>query len=904
MKRQFKLSLTAFAIAQCLSLASAQAQETVQEQQATTTNNAQKVKPKDTDKQQNIEVLTVQGFGATLQRSLQNKKLADSTVEVISVDDIGQLPDVTITDALARLPGIAAERDRGNASTISIRGLGERLNLATMNGREIVSGEPSRSVRFEQFPAELINSVEVYKSPLASNIEGGIAGLVNMNFVNPLDKDKRQVNVSGHVMDYPMADDIPTADSKGYRTSFSYVDPIADNFGVAFGVAYQDQPSIQRDVTSWSYNKLTAEQGDVNGDGITEAAPWGAQTATKGGTNKRLGAMTVLQWLPTDRLQLKYDLFYSKFDIKEREDQMWFDGWGNWGGGSNWGYQNSSHPTQIVTKADGSEQITAGGVKLWRGDDSSPISANNSTWFQKNELVSTGLNAEWQGDDWTVVADVGYSEASIKSRWVNISSLFWNDSLGTPGIDVGWDATGDKLGITTDYALDNSSDYGLNYLQVDNDRILKDDMINARLDFSRMVEWGIIDKVSFGGRWADREKDNDVVSWKQTNPSAANVNSSFYGLGSGYNVPVMYTINNWSEVVDSAFGGIDSRNDHAKLTSDYLDNWNVQETNKALYVMFDLRGELGRIPYTGNIGVRYVRTNSTSSGFDQVPNTGTVTPVSFDHDYDEILPALNLRFSVTEDSQVRLGLSRAMSRPPLVEMRSGLGLNKSSTVNSASSGNPNLNPFIANQADLGYEYYFAEDAAFTVQLFFKDLKKHIGESTSTITVDGEQYQLNAPVNGDGGQIRGFEVLYQQAFSMLPEPFDGLGVYANYSYTNSNVKEFQPVDNPLPLAGLSKNVGNLTLWYYKAGVDAKVSYNYRSEYTRVGSWDPTEIYTIGSEATVDASISYQLTDNFKVMLQGQNLTNEASTSYFDNDPSRPRGYVEWGRRYLLGFQFNM
>ncbi|MCD8475794.1 MAG: hypothetical protein LRY40_04375 [Shewanella fodinae] len=105
MKRQFKLSLTAFAIAQCLSLASAQAQETVQEQQATTTNNAQKVKPKDTDKQQNIEVLTVQGFGATLQRSLQNKKLADSTVEVISVDDIGQLPDVTITDALARLPG-------------------------------------------------------------------------------------------------------------------------------------------------------------------------------------------------------------------------------------------------------------------------------------------------------------------------------------------------------------------------------------------------------------------------------------------------------------------------------------------------------------------------------------------------------------------------------------------------------------------------------------------------------------------------------------------------------------------------------------------------------------------------------------------------------------------------------
>ncbi|MCH1918485.1 TonB-dependent receptor [Shewanella sp. A3A] len=900
MKRQFKLSLTAFAIAQCLSLASAQAQETEKEQQDNTTKSAEVKQPEEAKKLQDIEVLTVQGFAATLQRSLQNKKLADSTVEVISVDDIGQLPDVTITDTLARLPGIAAERDRGNASTISIRGLGERLNLATMNGREIVSGEPSRSVRFEQFPAELINGVEVYKSPLASNIEGGIAGLVNMKFVDPLDRDKRQVNLSGHVMDYPLADDIPTADHDGYRTSFSYVDPITDKFGVAFGVAYQDQPSIQRDVTSWSYNKLTAEQGDVNGNGVTEAAPWGAQTATKGGTNKRIGAMTVLQWLPTDRLQLKYDLFYSKFDIEEREDQLWFDGWGNWSGESNWNYQNASNPAQIITKPDGSEQIVAGGM-LYGGSHT----ANNSTWFQKNALISTGLNAEWQGDDWTIVADVGYSQATIKSKWVNISSSYQNEDAVANGMDYSWDARGEKLAIGSAYDIGNTADYKMDYLQVNSDRDLKDDMINARLDFSRIVDFGIIDKLSFGGRWADREKDNDVVSWQQAVLDGdANVDANTYSLGSGYNVPVMYTFKNWSQVVDNVFGGIDNRNQHDKQTSDYLDNWNVKETNSALYLMFGLSGELGYIPYTGNIGVRYVRTESTSSGFDQVPGTESVVPVSFDHDYDEILPSLNLRFSVTEDSQIRLGLSRAMSRPPLVEMRSGLGLNQSSTVNTASKGNPLLNPFVANQVDLGYEYYFADDAAFTVQLFFKDLKTHIGQSTSTMNVAGVDYQLTAPVNGDGGQIRGFELLYQQAFTMLPEPFDGLGIYANYSYTNSNVKEFEPAGNPLSLGGLSKNVGNLTLWYSKYDVDAKVSYNYRSEYTRVGSWDPSELYTIGSEATVDASISYQLTENFKVMLQGQNLTNEASTSYFDNDPSRPRGYAEWGRRYLLGFQLSM
>ena len=142
-----------------------------------------------------IEKIEVRGFGATLGKSLLQKKVADSVVEIVSTDDLGSLPDVTIADALGRLPGVAAERDRGNASSISIRGMGPRLNMATMQGREIVSAEPSREVRYEQFPAELINSVEVYKSPLASQVEGGISGLVNMNFVSPLAKDKRIINV-------------------------------------------------------------------------------------------------------------------------------------------------------------------------------------------------------------------------------------------------------------------------------------------------------------------------------------------------------------------------------------------------------------------------------------------------------------------------------------------------------------------------------------------------------------------------------------------------------------------------------------------------------------------------------------------------------------------------------------
>jgi TonB-dependent receptor len=211
---------------------------------------------------------------------------------------------------------------------------------------------------------------------------------------------------------------------------------------------------------------------------------------------------------------------------------------------------------------------------------------------------------------------------------------------------------------------------------------------------------------------------------------------------------------------------------------------------------------------------------------------------------------------------------------------------------------------VANQLDIGVEYYLSEDQALTVSTFFKDLESHIGSSTDKLTLNGVTYDFTGPVNGDGGQIKGFEMMYQQAFKNLPAPFDGLGFYANYSYTDSNVYEFVPKDNPLPLGGLSKDVANLTLWYYKAGFDAKVSYNYRSGFTRVGSWTPSEINSIDAETTLDASVSYEVNSQLKLMLQGQNLTNEASTSYFDNDPSRIGSYLDWGRRFLIGFSYSM
>ncbi|MER2492911.1 TonB-dependent receptor [Catenovulum sediminis] len=898
--------------------------------------NALSAENSENEMSSDIEVIEVKGFGATLGKALREKRYSQSVVEIISSDDLGTLPDVSITDSLVRLPGIAASRDRGNASRISIRGMGPRLNVATMNNREIVSAEPSRDVRFEQFPAELIDSVEVYKSPIASKAEGGIAGLVNMNFVSPLSKDKRIINIGASMMKNQLGDDLPGTDGKGYKANFSIVDQVSDSFGYAFGLTYQDQPSLERGIESWDYNNA-ADRGDLNDNQILEDAPWGMMVKSKRGENERTGGLLILEWQPSDRLSIKTDLFYSQFDIRELDDQMGAGDLGNWQNGGSDAYKDSAVEPVIVTKANSEEHLVAGSQKNNGLDVSTP------TWFQTNEMLSAGVNVEYVGDVWTTKLDVGFSEASIESVWVDVNPVYVGGDY-----DLGFDIQDPQTPKLIVHSGDISSpeNYSLGVVQsVDNwvetspgvwenlpvetyvgatmegnnDRVLSDEMYNINLDFSRDLDLGIFSQLSFGARITDRNKENDEINtWVRTakqDHGLTNYGTS-YSIGGGYHAPDIYTFNNWNLVANQAFGGAtnpaDNRSDKNSLAS-----WLLEETNTAAYAMLNMVGDIGDIPFSGNIGIRYAKTEVTSTGHQNEGGFWTqdqdgnwyevplvVAPVSIDHDYSEFLPSFNMILNLTEDSQVRIGAARTMSRPPLLEMRTGYTIDPTTQPPSASGGNPKLDPYIADQFDIGYEYYWGESSAATINFFYKDLKSHIGIDSGTINVGDDSYAFTGTVNGDGGVIKGFEVLYQQSFDMLPAPFDGMGIFANYSYTDSGVQEFKPDNNPYNLGGLSKDIASATLWYDKDGFDARVSVNYRSEYTGINSWTPSKVNLNSSETTADASVGYFVTDNLKVTLQAQNLTNEKSVTYWDNDYSKPAFNVEWGRRYLIGFQYTL
>ncbi|HNV79760.1 MAG TPA: TonB-dependent receptor plug domain-containing protein, partial [Thermomonas sp.] len=222
---------------------------------------AQQVEPAKTPPQEsakNLDKVVVVGIRSSIATSVEAKNESTSIVEVVSAEDIGKLPDISIADSISRLPGLTMQRLDGRGQVIHIRGMSEQFAGTLLNGREQVSTGDSRGVEFDQYPAELINSVTVYKTPDASLIGQGLSGTVNMQTVRPLDFKERKV-VLGVQGDHNSFGEL-TAGGKdtGYRVSASYIDQFAnDTVGLAVGVARLNAPFQEKHYKSWWWANTT-----------------------------------------------------------------------------------------------------------------------------------------------------------------------------------------------------------------------------------------------------------------------------------------------------------------------------------------------------------------------------------------------------------------------------------------------------------------------------------------------------------------------------------------------------------------------------------------------------------------------------------------------------------------------
>jgi len=829
-----------------------------------------------------VQQVVVSGIRASVRSALSVKENSNSMVEVVASEDIGKLPDTTIAESLARLPGLAAGLDRGNASQIVARGMGERFIGATLNGRELASSEPNRAVRFEQFPSESLSGAIVYKTQNADLVEGGVATTIDLQTVQPLKYNGRQASIKADALYYPLAKDVD-AQSVRPRLGGIWIDQFANKtVGAALTFSYQKQPSIEERKNHWGFNETNSV--DLNHDGKVDKTPWGFEDELKRGTNERASVLGKLEWKASPDALITADVYYAKDKIREPSVQHWTGDIGNWDGYQSANYSNLDIRNGYVVGA------TVKDVSL---------STHSTRWIQDMDNLAAGLNGKFNVGDWKVEADVATSRAGRDSQWADVRNT--TAANGT----LSWAFTGNEQ-QSYGYSQDTGSlaTFGTPSLTIDNDGHVDDRLNSAQLSAALPLDLGPLSRIKIGARFADREKTYHQTTWN-VSPTNAVIPASAYTT---INVPGYFPalmLNDFEGTVSSVFGtsALDASG-RPQTANDLLAGWKVKERTSALYAQADLDGELFGFKYRGNAGLRVVHTHQTGGGMESV-NGAAPTPLEGGASYTKALPSTNLIFSLDQEQQhqLRFSLARAMSRAPMDEMRASRQISIDTTPGSqqpltGSAGNPGLLPMMANQADLAYQWYFDKGSLFSAALFYKQIGSYIGITTDNTTINGRQAVITRSINGEGGYVRGLELVYQHAFTRLPAPFDGLGVAANWSYNESDIHEYT---NDYPMEGLMRNNGGVTLWYEKNGFEARLSANYHSPFVRMPKWTAGYMAENGEETYVTANFSYYLTPQLQLRVGLDNITNQ-KVVYTQAGNQYMQNVMEYGRRYNVGLGY--
>jgi iron complex outermembrane receptor protein len=881
---------------------------------------------------QKLEEVIVTGQRRALLDSIATKQNSDLVSDSISTAEIGQLPDVTIAEELNRLPGVNTTRDRGNASQASIRGLGPRLVLGLVNGREVASSEPSQDLRWEIYPSEVLSGARIYKSQDASLVAGGIAATVDIRTLSPLDYRGPTFSVRAGPTYNEEGKDLPHYNGLGYRGSAGYIGHINDDFAVSLAGSVQREKNGFPDFRTFAWNtpfNSGGHTGDLNGDGKPDNTTYGLNTEVKEVTQDRYALAGGAGWRASDDLTIKADALWSQYQIKENQFQAWFGNniTGNWDNGNAGVYNAPGNSYQI---ANGS--VVAATLNGAYPNYESVIARYN----EKHTLVSTGLNAEWKPGSWENELDLSYSQAWRRNRWeaIYLSDLYppnlaFNVSDGqvpygaTPGFNPADPALQSAGGFRSNSGASNSAP-GSNVNgtgQSDGPEDTRDRIGAVAINLSRSFDSPFFSAVKFGGRYSDRQKTHHQNRWGLCAGTGSTSYTIPYNIGSqvcpaGTGVVSLANAGLESFNIPSftappmVYGNFDSLrallypNDAAPAGSEMLlVHTTVKEKSYEGFVRLDFKSSILDMPLTGGIGARIVHVKTDSSGFQ---TSGTAyAPVAISNDYTDVLPSLNAVLHLTDQQLLRFGASIGISRPPLDALVTGFSLNSTGNPPTGGGGNPKLNPYKADQLDLSYEWYFHEESLLAVAGFFKDVKDYIGAGQSLQNIGGVQYIITSENNTPGGNIAGVELTAQSRFFFLPGFLSDFGVYANHAYVDSNIHEQSPLPNPYPMVGLAKGTSEFDLYYNRGGFESRVAVKHHTAFTVAPTWVGTTLKQLAPETTLDASVSYNFEAGYSVRLQGHNLTNERARFSNDNNPqdlANDGGYQVYGRSYLVDFGF--
>lgn len=909
-----------------------------------------------------LEEVVVTGFRQSIEVSLDAKRDSVNFTDSISAEDVGKLPDNNLAEALQRVPGVQITRTNGEGQQISLRGMGPSFARVLLDGMPISAASEgsvdqqarNREFDFDLLPSEIFSMLQVSKTPRAGVVEGGLSGTVDLRTPRPFDYNDFQAS-------YQL--------QGAYQSSSEEVDPrgsflISKNWDGKFGALLSvsmSQRTFRTDGWSsqgwtsgripnnppapgysggfdWNLPSVEANIANrapsfVNESGLTNAQLANAQLPRLGrpevqvGERDRVGGTLALQWAPNDRLSFNLDAIYAKLDSD-------FDRYTN-----NLLVRNTTPQTRGVTgfgyitpsnfQLDGNNTLTHGtllNAKFW---------SENRLFQQESDFKHLGLGGSWQITD-DIGLDVKASKAESDFRWRMTTYLF----LSRPG-NVDIDVRGGIPIVTPQLNLADVGNWQFDTVRVQ-PRTREETNENLALDLKfgddeRNIRVGALANKYHRERLA-YSSSVGVTQGTALTPfgytGGANLNqfniTSFakvvpVNYGEHFDDPAGY--NRWIVSDLDAFSRMLNPNAlDAAANLDFQNSGTFEEDNLSAYIeangSFDLWGRTLRV----NAGLRYVNTEHDMQGFIRIASTppaaGNLFGLRenvyghnhFDGKYSETLPSLNLAYDVSDTVLARFSASKAIARPNPADLQPFTTITTDGRV---TQGNPNLDPYLADQLDGGIEWYFSEGAVLGGNLFYKEISgfvvrqivpqpfRNANVPLDTITdptilallPNGLDSILlfNTPVNLEGKTyLKGAELLYQQRLDRL---LQGLGVTLNFTRLDSGSQT---------ILGLAENNYNAVTYYEQDRFALRLSYNYRDDYVECelncGSTSPETGYR-REAGYLDFSGSVNLEtlgQSLTLSLEALNLTDEEEYSFYGYE-NRANTLNKPGRQFILGIR---
>jgi iron complex outermembrane recepter protein len=889
--------------------------------------------------------ITIKGIRGSIESSVSKKKNADSIVEAVSAEDLGKLPDNSIAESLARLPGVTAQRVEGRDQVLSIRGLAPKFGVTLLNGREMVSSGDSRSVEYDQYPSELINAGIVYKTPDAALGAQGLSGTVNLTTIRPLDLDGRRIALSLSGEKNSNGAQVDGSSDQGNRLSLSAVGQFLDRtLGLAVGFAHLDSPNQVRYFNPWWWGNTAAFGAPHAGlDGQTSSMQ-GFETGATSANQVRRGAMAVLEYKPNKSFRTQLDTYASKFDQTVRGSELSVSlGPAVWDG-------NGIGPlySDPVTRVLQGDKVLIGGSL--GGVDPILISRYRE---RTDKLSAIGWNTEVKFGDWTTALDLSRSRAR-RTELVTEATMSAPTLVGFTNFDAEPVSGFSRFPATVDYADPNAvrlrgiSAWGdLNGAPSAGSsapNAVSDDVKTLHLSVHHPLDFGPLSRVYAGVNVTDRLKDT-----VRTQTIYALTGGSPCVRPNDVCAPIPANLLRTPTALDFAgIPGVISLDTPGLLSSGLYNAgpvnqaltpgriWQVDERVATLYAKLDLYFDLV-VPVRGNIGIQHVRSEQSSLGRLWDAASGSAAPVELGTSYSDTLPSLNLAAELSPDTIVRFGAAKVLARPNMEDLRAGFTASVGTSGAdlgrwSGSGGNPLLQPWRADALDLSVEHYLGKRSYVSAAVFEKKLKNsiYVGDfdfdfsgfpNLSGITPVSNIGVLSAPVNGTGGKVKGWEFAVALDAGLAVSALDGLGLIASVSDTDSSLPGTNPrTGRPAPetpLEGLSGRVTSTILYYEKSGWQLRFAERYRSAFVAPvrSTFIENSLVSIEPERIRDLSVGYEFDSGalkgLGLQFQVRNLDDTPYRTSLADDSSTstplrlmPTRYVTYGRTYIFGLSYKL